>query len=215
MIDTHAHLDPTRRRRCSRGRGRPASSGSSPSRRRSTGAARRARARRAARRRLRRARHPSAQGRRRATPTRLDELRELLARPKAVAVGETGLDYFRDYAPARRPAAAVRGAARAGRASSASRSSSTRAPPTRTRSPRSPAFDGTVVLHCFSSPGAARAGARARLVRLVRRQRHLPEGARAARGGARACPRTGCSPRPTARTSRRSPCAAGGTSPRT
>ena len=42
-------------------------------------------------------------------------------------------------------------------------------------------FDGTVVLHCFSSPRAARAGARARLLRLVRRQRHVPERARAAR----------------------------------
>jgi len=29
----------------------------------------------------------------------LDELRELLQHPRAVAVGETGLDYFRDYAP--------------------------------------------------------------------------------------------------------------------
>ena len=32
----------------------------------------------------------------------LDELRELLGHPKAVAVGETGLDYFRDYAPRER-----------------------------------------------------------------------------------------------------------------
>jgi TatD DNase family protein len=30
---------------------------------------------------------------------RLDELRELLAHERAVAVGETGLDYFREYAP--------------------------------------------------------------------------------------------------------------------
>jgi TatD DNase family protein len=30
---------------------------------------------------------------------RVDELRELLRHPKAVAVGETGLDHFRDYAP--------------------------------------------------------------------------------------------------------------------
>jgi TatD DNase family protein len=30
---------------------------------------------------------------------RLDELREHLAHPKAVAVGETGLDFYRDYAP--------------------------------------------------------------------------------------------------------------------
>jgi TatD DNase family protein len=29
----------------------------------------------------------------------LDTLRELLAHPRAVAVGETGLDFFRDYAP--------------------------------------------------------------------------------------------------------------------
>src|SRR6476469_10316320 len=29
----------------------------------------------------------------------LDELQELLDHPRAVAVGETGLDYFRDYAP--------------------------------------------------------------------------------------------------------------------
>ena len=34
-----------------------------------------------------------------AKPADLDELRRLLAHPKAVAVGETGLDYFRDYAP--------------------------------------------------------------------------------------------------------------------
>lgn len=34
-----------------------------------------------------------------ARPGDLDELRELLAHPKAVAVGEAGLDYFRDYAP--------------------------------------------------------------------------------------------------------------------
>lgn len=32
-------------------------------------------------------------------PGDLDELRELLAHPLAVAVGETGLDYYRDYAP--------------------------------------------------------------------------------------------------------------------
>ena len=30
---------------------------------------------------------------------RLDELRELLAHDRAVAVGETGLDHYRDYAP--------------------------------------------------------------------------------------------------------------------
>ena len=34
-----------------------------------------------------------------ATDDDLAELRELLAHPKAVAVGEMGLDWFRDYAP--------------------------------------------------------------------------------------------------------------------
>ena len=34
-----------------------------------------------------------------ATEEDIDALRELLAHPKAVAVGETGLDWFRDYAP--------------------------------------------------------------------------------------------------------------------
>ena len=89
-----------------------------------------------------------------ATPEaqRLDELRDLLAEPKAVAVGETGLDYFHHYAtPAEqrrlfdaqlaladelrlpvvihtREADADTAAALAG-------------------------FAGTVVLHCFSSPG--------------------------------------------------------------
>ena len=92
-------------------------------------------------------------------------------------------------------------AGRARRASSASRSSSTRARPTTTRSPCSRGFEAPVVLHCFSSPELLDAGARARLVRLVRRQRHLPEGGRAALGGRSACRPTGCSPRPTARTS--------------
>jgi TatD DNase family protein len=39
--------------------------------------------------------HPHEAG----DPADLDELRELLQHPRAVAVGETGLDYFRDYAP--------------------------------------------------------------------------------------------------------------------
>ena len=39
--------------------------------------------------------HPHEAG----APADLDELRELLQHPRAVAVGETGLDYFRDYAP--------------------------------------------------------------------------------------------------------------------
>jgi TatD DNase family protein len=38
----------------------------------------------------------------------LEELRRLLGDPKAVAVGETGLDYYRDYAPRDRQAALFR-----------------------------------------------------------------------------------------------------------
>ncbi len=38
----------------------------------------------------------------------LDELEELLSHPKAVAVGEAGLDYYRDYAPRDRQLAAFR-----------------------------------------------------------------------------------------------------------
>ena len=41
--------------------------------------------------------HPHEAGT--ATTDDLAELRELLQHPKAIAVGETGLDWFRDYAP--------------------------------------------------------------------------------------------------------------------
>ena len=41
--------------------------------------------------------HPHEAGS--ATPADVELLRPLLAHPKAVAVGETGLDHFRDYAP--------------------------------------------------------------------------------------------------------------------
>ncbi len=41
-------------------------------------------------------------------PQELEQLRELLEHPKAVAVGETGLDYYRDLAPRDRQASAFR-----------------------------------------------------------------------------------------------------------
>lgn len=83
---------------------------------------------------------------------RLDELRDLLTHPKAVAVGETGLDHYRDYAPheaqrslfeaqlalaaeLRKPVVIHARAADDDTAAALSR------------------FGGTVVLHCFSSPG--------------------------------------------------------------
>ncbi len=39
----------------------------------------------------------------------LAELEALAAHPRCVAIGETGLDYYRDYAPRDRPEAGVRG----------------------------------------------------------------------------------------------------------
>ena len=82
---------------------------------------------------------------------RVGELRRLLDHPRAVAVGETGLDFFRDYAPhdlqrglfeaelelareTQKPVVIHSRAADADTADALER------------------FDGTVVLHCFSSP---------------------------------------------------------------
>jgi TatD DNase family protein len=81
----------------------------------------------------------------------LDELRELLAHPKAVAVGETGLDWFRDYAPRedqhRLFAAQLALAAELGKPAVIH----TRAADEDTLAELA-GFDGTVVLHCFTSP---------------------------------------------------------------
>src|SRR5262249_33167176 len=82
---------------------------------------------------------------------RLDELRELFSDARAVAGGETGLDYFRDYSPrdAQRPLFD----AHPELATELRRSAWTRwraADPGTARALAG--FDGTVVLHCFSSP---------------------------------------------------------------
>jgi TatD DNase family protein len=82
---------------------------------------------------------------------RLDELRDLLREPRAVAVGETGLDFYRDYAPrdAQRRVfeAQLRLAAELGLPVVVH----TRAADEETAALLG-AFDGTVVMHCFSSP---------------------------------------------------------------
>ena len=81
----------------------------------------------------------------------LDALRELHAHPKAVAVGETGLDWFRDYAPRddqrRVFAAQLELAAELGKPAVIH----TRAADEDTLAALA-GFEGTVVLHCFSSP---------------------------------------------------------------
>jgi TatD DNase family protein len=81
----------------------------------------------------------------------LAALRDLLAHPKAVAVGETGLDWFRDYAPRgdqrRLFAAELELAAELGKAVVIH----TRAADDDTLAALADHV-GTVVLHCFSSP---------------------------------------------------------------
>ena len=84
----------------------------------------------------------------------VEELRALLDHPSVVAVGETGLDYFRDYAPHDRQrkllAAEASLAAKAGKALVIH----SRAADGDTRAELEALPDEvTVVLHCFSSPG--------------------------------------------------------------
>jgi TatD DNase family protein len=92
--------------------------------------------------------HPHEAG----EPADLDALRELLAHPKAVAVGETGLDYFRDYAPRDAQARLFEAELALARETGKPVVIHTRAADDDTRA-RLLAHDGPVVLHCFSSPG--------------------------------------------------------------
>jgi len=82
---------------------------------------------------------------------RLDELAELLRGEHAVAVGETGLDFFRDYAPrdAQRRVFEAQIALASGLGLPVV--VHTRDADEETRDVLA-GFDGTVVLHCFSSP---------------------------------------------------------------
>jgi TatD DNase family protein len=82
---------------------------------------------------------------------RLDELETLLASPRAVALGEIGLDYFRDRAPhpAQREllSAQLELAARLGKPVVIHTREADDDTPTALDG-----FAGTIVLHCFSSP---------------------------------------------------------------
>ena len=82
---------------------------------------------------------------------RLDELRELLADPSAVAVGEIGLDFYRDYAPRERQRDAF-----ARQLELAAELDKPVVVHTRSADEETVAalegFSGAVVLHCFSSP---------------------------------------------------------------
>jgi TatD DNase family protein len=91
--------------------------------------------------------HPHEAGR----PADLEELRALLAHPKAVAVGETGLDYFRDYSPHDAQQRLFDAELELARELEKPVVIHTRAADDDTRA-RLVAHDGTIVLHCFSSP---------------------------------------------------------------
>jgi TatD DNase family protein len=92
--------------------------------------------------------HPHEAG----EPADLDALRELLAHPRAVAVGETGLDYFRDYAPHDAQRRLFDAQLELAREVGKPVVIHTRSADDDTRG-RLLAHDGAVVLHCFSSPG--------------------------------------------------------------
>jgi TatD DNase family protein len=82
---------------------------------------------------------------------RVDELRALLAHPRAVAVGETGLDHYRDYAPHEAQARLFDAQLALARETRKPVVVHTRAADVDTVE-RLNVFDGTVLLHCFSSP---------------------------------------------------------------
>ena len=81
----------------------------------------------------------------------LSALRELLAHPKAVAVGETGLDYYRDYAPHAAQQQLFEAQLELARETGKPVVIHTRAADADTGS-RLARHPGTVILHCFSSP---------------------------------------------------------------
>ena len=81
----------------------------------------------------------------------LSALRELLAHPKAVAVGETGLDYYRDYAPRAAQQQLFEAQLELARETGKPVVIHTRAADDDTGS-RLVQHPGPVILHCFSSP---------------------------------------------------------------
>jgi TatD DNase family protein len=83
---------------------------------------------------------------------RLDELRELLGHERAVAVGETGLDFYRDYAPRDRQRELFERQLELATELGMAVVVHTRAASEETAAALE-GFEGTVVLHCFSAPG--------------------------------------------------------------
>ncbi len=81
----------------------------------------------------------------------LDALRDLLADPRAVAVGETGLDHYRDYAPRERQLRLFERQLELAAELEKAVVIHTREASEETAAALA-GFAGTVVLHCFSAP---------------------------------------------------------------
>jgi TatD DNase family protein len=81
----------------------------------------------------------------------VEEIRGLLAHPKAVAAGETGLDWFRDYAPREKQLRLFAALLAVAADTAKPAVIHTRAADDDTLAALA-GFGGTVVLHCFSSP---------------------------------------------------------------
>ena len=121
------------------------------------------------------------------------QIEALAAGERVVAVGETGLDYYRDRTPRAEQRAAFEAQIAIARRIGLPVVIHMRDPVdsdeavSETFATLAAEAEGvTVVLHCCSGPTRAHPrGRRARLVLLVRRQRHLPQGRWAPRGGAR------------------------------
>jgi TatD DNase family protein len=89
-----------------------------------------------------------------AGPEDLAELERLLSHPRAVAVGETGLDYYRDYAPRDRQRDVFRAQADLAAELGKALVVHTRSAETDTLAVLEALPPGVrVVLHCFSTPG--------------------------------------------------------------
>ena len=133
------------------------------------------------------------------------------AHAKVRAIGETGLDYYRDTRRRDDQRRAFEAQIEIARERGlpivihARDEGGERRRPTRSSRPSTPRpAASAVILHCFSAPPAGRRRGRARLVLLVRRQRHLPASAEelreaAARGAGRADPGRDRRPLPGAR----------------
>jgi TatD DNase family protein len=93
--------------------------------------------------------HPHDAGR--ADAQRLDELRELLAHDRAIAVGETGLDHYRDYAPRSAQRRLFEEHLELASDLALPAVIHSRAAVQETADALA-GFDGDVVLHCFSEP---------------------------------------------------------------